>query len=120
MTMNIDPWFLQISLVVVFALSGLPKLLLPHDRLAGLFVWVSDFRLTTVRMIGALEVLGAVGLVAPAATGILPWLTPLAALGLAGLMVGALASTLRHRLYRDAAVNVALMSVAAVVAYAAL
>jgi hypothetical protein len=118
--MNIDPWFLQIPLAVVFALSGLPKLLLPYDRLAGLFVWVSDFPLPTVRVIGALEVLGAVGLVGPAATGILPWLTPLAALGLAGLMVGALATTLRHRLYRDAAVNVALMSVAAVVAFAAL
>jgi hypothetical protein len=118
--MSIDPWFLQIPLAVVFALSGLPKLLLPFDRLAGLFVWVTDFRLRTVRVIGAVEVLGAVGLVGPAATGILPWLTPLAALGLAGLMVGALATTLRHRLYRDAAVNVALMSLAAVIVYAAL
>jgi hypothetical protein len=118
--MNIDPWFLQIPLAGVFALSGLPKLLLPYDRLARHFVWVSDFRLRTVRVIGALELLGAVGLVGPAATGILPWLTPLAALGLAGLMVGALATTLRHRLYRDAAVNIALMSLAAVVAYAAL
>jgi hypothetical protein len=117
--MNIDPWFLQIPLAVVFALSGLPKLVLPYGRLAGLFVWMSDFRLPTVRIIGALEVLGAVGLVGPGATGILPWLTPLAALGLAGLMVGALA-TLRHRLYLDAAVNVALMALAAVVAYAAL
>jgi uncharacterized membrane protein YphA (DoxX/SURF4 family) len=118
--MNIDPWFLQIPLALVFALSGLSKLLLPHDRLAGLFVWVSDFRLPAVRAIGALELLGAVGLVGPAATGILPWLTPLAAVGLVGLMVGALATTLRHRLYRDAAVNVALMSLAAVVAYSAL
>ena len=118
--MNVDPWFLQILLAVVFALSGLPKLLLPHDRLAGLFVWVSDFRLQTVRMIGALELLGAVGLVVPAATGVLPWLTPLAAFGLAGLMVGALATSLRHRLYPNAAVNVALMLLAAVVAYAAL
>ncbi len=118
--MNVDPWFLQIPLAVVFALSGLPKLLLPYDRLTGLFVWVSDFPPIAVRVIGALEVLGAFGLVGPAATGILPWLTALAALGLAGLMVGALTTTLRHRLYRDAAVNVALMSVAAVVAYAAL
>ena len=118
--MNFDPWFLQIPLAVVFALSGLPKLLLPFDRLARMFVWVSDFRLPTVRLIGALELLGAVGLVVPAASGILPWLTPLAAIGLAGLMVGALATSLRHRLYPNAALNVALMSLAAVVAYAAL
>lgn len=117
--MNIEPWFLQIPLAVVFALSGLPKLLLPYDRLTGLFVWVSDFRPPTVRLIGALELLGAVGLVVPTATGVLPWLTPLAAVGLAGLMVGALATSLRHRLYPNAAVNVALMSLAAVVAYAA-
>jgi hypothetical protein len=82
------------------------------------FVWVSDFP-TTVRLIGALEVLGAVGLVAPAATGILPWLTPLAALGLAGLMIGALTTTLRHRLYRDAVVNVILTALAAAIALAA-
>ena len=118
--MNIDTWLLQILLAVVFAASGLPKLVLPYQRLAGLFVWVSDFPLRVVRTIGALEILGAVGLVGPAATGILPWLTPLAALGLAGLMVGALATTLRHRLHRDAAVNVALMALAAVVAWATL
>ena len=53
--MNIEPWFLQIPLAVVFALAGLPKLLLPYDRLTGLFVWVSDFRPPTVRLIGALE-----------------------------------------------------------------
>ena len=118
--MNSDLWLLQIPLAIVFVLSGVPKLVLPYQRLAALFGWVSDVPLLIVRTIGGLEVLGAIGLVGPAATGILPWLTPVAALGLAGLMVGALATTIRHRLYRDAAVNVALMALAAVIALAAL
>ena len=49
--------------------------------------WVEDFSPRTVKLIGALELLAAIGLVLPAATGILPWLTPLAALGLVVVMV---------------------------------
>lgn len=41
--------------------------------------WAEDFSANTIKLIGAAEVHGAIGLVLPAATGILPWLTPLAA-----------------------------------------
>jgi uncharacterized membrane protein len=58
--------------------------------------WVEDFSQGTVRLIGALEVLGALGLVLPALTGVLPWLTPLAALGLVLLMAGAVYTHLRR------------------------
>jgi hypothetical protein len=43
----------------------------------------------TARIIGVLEVLEAIGIVLPALTGIVPWLTPLAALGLVLTMIGA-------------------------------
>jgi len=51
--------------------------------------WAEDFSDRSVKAIGALEVLAAVGLVLPAALDIAPVLVPLAALGLVIIMVGA-------------------------------
>ncbi len=45
--------------------------------------------------IGIVEVLGAAGLVLPMATGVLPWLTPLAAVGLAIIVLMAAGFHLR-------------------------
>lgn len=51
--------------------------------------WVRDVGQANLRVIGVLEILGSIGLVLPAATGILPWLTPLAGAMLALLMTAA-------------------------------
>ncbi len=48
------------------------KLLVPKDRLVNPMPWVVDYSQRAVRTIGALEVLGAVGLIAPGLTGICP------------------------------------------------
>jgi hypothetical protein len=48
--------------------------------------WMAAVGRERMRIIGILEVLGAVGLILPAATGVLPWLTPVAATSLAVLM----------------------------------
>lgn len=52
--------------------------------------WVEDVSDTNIRIIGILEVLAGLGLVLPMLTGILPWLTPLAAVGLVLTMLGAI------------------------------
>ena len=52
--------------------------------------WLATVGRDRMRVIGSLEVLGAVGLVLPMATGVLPWLTPAAALCLGLLMVFAI------------------------------
>jgi hypothetical protein len=52
-------------------------------------------------VLGVLEILGAIGLVVPAVTGILPWLTPLAALGLVIIVFGAAAFHLRNVVQLD-------------------
>ena len=93
------------------------KLSQPKEKLAQNMGWVEDFSQPAVRLIGAVEVLGAIGLVLPALTGILPWLTPLAALGLVLTMVGAALTHLRRKEYGNIAVNVALLVLAAFVAY---
>jgi hypothetical protein len=90
-------WVAQVLLAVAFLGAGATKLSQPKEKLAKNMAWVEDFSQGTVRLIGALEVLGAIGLVLPALTGILPWLTPLAALGLALLMAGAVYTHLRRK-----------------------
>jgi hypothetical protein len=68
-------------------------------------------------LIGLLEVLGATGLILPAVTGILPGLTPLAALGLALTMIGAMLTHLRRKELPMIAVNFVLLALAAFVVY---
>ncbi|GII05532.1 DoxX family protein [Planobispora takensis] len=79
--------------------------------------WVEDFTPARIRLIGAAELLGALGLILPAATGIASILTPLAAAGLALTMLGAAATHARRREPAAIAVNLTLLALAAVVAW---
>ena len=72
--------------------SGLMKILRPKAKLQEMeapMAWTADFPEWQVKAIGALEVLGAVGVIVPMATGIVPVLSPIAAIGLALVHVGA-------------------------------
>ncbi|MEO3891513.1 DoxX family protein [Nonomuraea sp. B5E05] len=95
--MNVFLWIVQIFLAVIFVMSGLVKILQSRDKLVPKYPWVQDFSPASVRSIGMLELLGAIGLVVPAATGIAPVLTPVAGTGLAITMAGALALHIRRR-----------------------
>jgi uncharacterized membrane protein YphA (DoxX/SURF4 family) len=110
-------WVVQVLLAAVFLVSGATKLARPKEKLVKKWAWVEDFSQPTVLIIGALEVLGAIGIVLPALTGILPWLTPLAALGLVLTMIGAALTHLRRAEYGPIAVNAVLHILAAFVAY---
>lgn len=87
--MNKALWGVQVLLAIAFLLAGGTKLLTPAPDLAEQLTWVEHFPSWAPPVIGTLEVAGAVGVVAPAATGIMPVVTPVAALGLAMTMVGA-------------------------------
>lgn len=90
-------WILQVVLAVAFGFAGVMKLTQPRENLiANGMAWAEDFSVTQVRLIGAAEVAGAVGLIVPAAAGIAPILTPLAAAGLAVIMGGAVATHMRR------------------------
>lgn len=78
---------------------------------------MNDFSAGTVRLIGILEVLGAIGVVLPKLTGILSWLTPTAAVGLVLTMVGAALTHLRRGENSNIVTNVVLLTMAASVAY---
>ena len=94
--MNIALWIVQALLALAFLMSGGMKLMRSKEELAPMMGWVEDVSPNTIRLIGLLEVLGAIGLILPALTGILPWLTPLAAVGLVLIMVGAIVTHLRR------------------------
>ncbi len=89
--MNIALWIVQVLLALAFAASGFMKVSQPMANLSkNMGGWVDDFGPRYVRLIGTLEILGAIGLIIPAVTHILPWLTPVAAIGLALTMIGAM------------------------------
>lgn len=110
-------WVVQVLVAAAFLVSGATKLSQPKEKLVKNMAWVEDFSQQTVRLIGAVEVLGAIGIVVPALTGILPWLTPLAALGLVLTMIGAALTHLRRTEYGSIAMNAVLLVLAAFVVY---
>jgi hypothetical protein len=114
--MHVFLWILQILLALLFGGLGLLKLRLPKKQLAPSMAWVEDFPRERVKLIGGLEVLAAVGLVLPGWTGVLTWLTPLAATGLVVLMVLAGQTHRRRHENQMLPVNVGLGLVAGFVA----
>ena len=115
--MNLVLWIIAGLLAAAFAAAGLMKLGQPKAKLAASgMAWTEDFSDGQVKGIGAVEVLGAIGLVLPAATGIAAFLTPLAAAGLAVTMVGAAITHLRRGEGSMVPINVVLGGLALFVA----
>ena len=114
--MNWVLWIIAVVLALVFLGSGIQKLVSSSERLK-VMKWASGLSLAMIRGTGVLELIGAVGLILPALTGVLPWLTPLAAVGLVGLMLGAGATNYRLGLYPAFAFNLLLLVLAAFLAY---
>ncbi|MGH9932365.1 MAG: DoxX family protein [Pyrinomonadaceae bacterium] len=83
--MNITLWIVQVLLAALFVFAGVMKFVMPVDEMVGQtglpgpFFW----------FIGAVEILGGLGLVLPGLLRIRTGLTPLAAAGLFIIMIGA-------------------------------
>ena len=109
-------WIAQVVLAAVFGIAGAAKVLLPDAFDAGLG-WSATIAPSMLRFIGLMELLGAIGLIAPAATRIAPAVTPLAAGGLTTVMLlASLFHAYRHE-PANIAVNIALGLVAGFVAW---
>lgn len=96
--LNKSLWIAQAFVAVVVALAGAAKLVIPREKLERRMHWAKTWPRWRIRLLGLAEVAGAVGLLAPAASGIAPVLTPLAALCLAAVMAGAVRT---HRRLRE-------------------
>ena len=119
MDANLLLWIGQILLAVAFLGVGYGHIL-RFEQMSTRpgMTWLAAVGRGRMRIIGALEILGAIGLILPAATGVLPWLTPVAAIALAVLMVLAIMlHTRRQGEGRNIIGNAILGVIAALVAY---
>lgn len=114
--MNIALWIVQVVLAGMFLMAGTMKAF-QYERAKASLPWVKDLPRSTVTCIGIAELLGGLGLLLPALTGILPWLTPLAAAGLALVMLLAMAFHTRRGERQAIVFNLILLVLAAFVAY---
>lgn len=85
--------------------------------MAGQVPWIADLPTPFVRLLGVLEFLGAVGVVLPATTGVLPSLTIAAAVALVAMMVLAILFHFTRREWPNIGLNVVLGLLAFAVAY---
>lgn len=116
--MNVVLWIIASLLAAAFLGAGLMKVSQPKEKLAAANMgWTEDFSAGTVKTIGALEILAAIGLILPAALGIAPVLTPLAALGIALVMVGAAITHARRKESQMIVFNAILLVLAVVVVW---
>ncbi len=114
--MNIVLWIVQALLAILFLMAGVMHGF-QQERAKVQFKWPADVSSGLLIFIGICEILGAVGLILPALTGVLPWLTPLAALGLVVIMLLAIGFHAMRREYPNIVFNLILLVLAAFVAY---
>lgn len=111
--MNIAYWAVAGLLAIFYVYAGALKVIRSRDQLRPMMAWVDHIPLPALRALGAVEILGATGLILPPLTGIAPSLTSAAAIGFVLLQTGAIAVHLIGE-DRRIALNVGLTVTAAV------
>lgn len=116
--MNTALWIVQVILAAVFLMAGIMKLSQPADKLvkAGQ-AWAGRVSSSTLKLIGLMEFLGAIGLILPKLLEIIPILTPVAASALALVMVLAMINHARAGEKKEIVSNIILLVFTAFVAY---
>jgi hypothetical protein len=114
--MNIVLWILQVLLALIF-ISHAATMLRAATQTNAQMAYVREMPAGVRRFAGIAEGLAGIGLVLPALTGTLPWLTPLAAAGLVIQMAGAMVYHLPRRENPNIVFNAVLLVLAAFVAY---
>ena len=117
--MNVAVWIASGLLAAAYLFAGGTKLLTSKERLAenpSMAAAAEALSATSIKLIGGLEVAGALGLILPWLTGIAPILTPAAAVGLALLQVGAAVFHGRRAEYKQWPVNAVFLALAVFIA----
>ena len=113
---TIGLWVAQILLAAMFLMAGATKLMSGSAELVAMGMgWAENAPFLLIKFIGLAEVAGALGLILPAATRIMPNLTKLAAAGLAVIMVLAAGLHITRGEFEVVPVNVILFALAAFV-----
>jgi uncharacterized membrane protein YphA (DoxX/SURF4 family) len=113
--MNMALWIVQCILGVGFIFSGWMKAF-QYEKAKESWPWANEVPRRLVFFIGIVELVGVIGLIAPQATNITPELTPLAAIGLAiVVLLGAIFHIARKE-YKQIGVNIVFLVLAVIVA----
>jgi uncharacterized membrane protein YphA (DoxX/SURF4 family) len=109
-------WIVSGLLALAYLVAGGTKVFTGYDKIQDRMTWTSHAKPWHVKVVGILEILGAIGLIVPVLAGILPILAPIAASGLALLQVVAIVIHIRIGEGKKIAGNVALLLLALFVA----
>ncbi|GAA1069936.1 DoxX family protein [Kitasatospora arboriphila] len=115
--MHVAYWFVAALLALFYLYSGGKKVLQDREVLRPMMGWVDAVPLPLVRVVGALEVLGALGLLLPPLTGVAVGLAVAAAVGLVLVQVGGAALHLSRGEVREIGLNLVLLVLALVAAW---
>ncbi len=110
--LHITLWVAQVLLAALFLMAGANKLFQSIEELSKMLPWAAEMPEAMVRFIGTSEILGALGLLLPSALRIMPRLTPVAAGGLALVMVLATAFHVSRGEASVIPMNIAFMAIA--------
>lgn len=115
--MTIAVWIVSGILAALYLFAGFSKATQKPDKLRANFPYVETVGVPQTRVIGVLEILGAIGLIVPVLTGILPWLSTVAAIGLVLVQVGAIiVHVIRKEASKSLPMNLGLLLAAGFVA----
>lgn len=117
--MHLALWIVAGLMAAIFLLAGANKLFIPQEKLAKApgGGWALDFSPGFIKALGAVEILGAAGLILPALLDIAPILVPLAAVGLGLIMIGAATVTYRRQEFKHVLLNLTYIALIAFVAF---
>lgn len=115
--MQIAYWIVAAFLALFYVYAGGKKLLQDQERLRPMMGWVDRIPMPLVKVIGGLELLGALGLVLPPLTGTAVGLAVAAALCLVLLQIGGTALHLSRGEARVIGLNIALLVAAGAAAW---
>ena len=115
--MNTALWIAQGLLAAMYLMAGMIKTF-QTAKAKEQMPWTKERSDGFVRFVGISELLGALGLILPLVTGILPWLTPLAAIGLTLIQLLAIFTEhLPKKEYNVIPINVVLVALAVFVVF---
>jgi hypothetical protein len=99
--MNTEITVIQTLLGLLMTIGGLAKLILSYATFSSIpaVAWSKEFKPEHIKLLGVLEVAGGIGLIIPLFLPAVTMLVPLAAVGIALYMAGAMATHLRRSEY---------------------
>lgn len=109
-------WILQWVLGLYFVAIGVMHFIVP-DGLPDVMSWMYELSDTLHYVSGVAEILGGLGLILPSLTRVRPELTPVAAVGLIGVMIGAIIWHVGRDEFTNIGFNVVLAVLLGYIAY---